>query len=99
MSILGPEFSVEVGVNDALKRCEYCVHWRKIRNEDYKTEDGIWPGPHGECNLIVEFDEIVSQKAWLSGIDGVEDDISLITKPDFSCMYFYGQIEPSDDDI
>ena len=75
--------------------CQNCKHWRKIRDENYMTAKGdMWLGPHGECNAIDEFS--LDKSAWLSYFLGPKDvdkpepenasvDVSLITKPDFSC--------------
>ncbi|MDO8610961.1 MAG: hypothetical protein Q7R95_10555 [bacterium] len=61
--------------------CAQCKYWRKIQDEKFITKDGTWPGPHGECNAIIDYTENPSM-AWLCGNDG---DLSLITQPDFSC--------------
>ena len=64
-----------------MNTCKLCEHWRHIRDEDY----GDWPGPHGACKIIddISMDE---QPAWTAGTgDSKEDDLSLITQPDFGC--------------
>ena len=69
--------------------CKTCKHWRKIRDEDFKE----WPGPHGECNKVNDFE---FSTAWVSSaifpidpgipVQNATTEPSLITQPDFGCI-------------
>lgn len=72
--------------------CETCQHWRKIRDEDLVLLDDVWPGPHGECWILDE--NSTDKLAWLAGLEGKRDeDISLITRPEFSCNQWQNTIQ------
>ena len=72
----------------AKKQCKTCAHWRWIRNENYEC----WPGPHGECGLIwhLSYDNV---PAWVAGGEGNDDDLSLITKPEFGCVLWKNAVD------
>lgn len=79
--------------------CKNCKHWHFIRNEDFKTEEGNWKGPHGECFKVDEY-SCENNKAWLRishaiidsnkpyNLDKIWHEGVLITKEDFGCNLF-----------
>lgn len=68
-----------------MNTCATCLHWRKIRDENYKQ----WPGPHGECKAVSDTSESV---AWVWGEEGTGgEDVSLITQPSFGCTLWTGK--------
>lgn len=88
--------SAESGSIQPLVICGACRHWRKIREQSYRKEDGQeWPGPHGECCLIDEYS--TDKKAWtdlaLGPLEPTEPMVNaggeacLITMPDFGCVH------------
>ena len=66
-----------------MNRCRNCTYWRWIRDENY----GEWVGPHGECRLLDRWSEL----AWVAGSEGNDDDLSLVTKPEFGCIMWKGE--------
>ncbi len=68
--------------------CKDCVYWRHIRDEDYPTQDEVWPGPHGECKVIDNY-------SWDKDRHEAEQELAHI---DVVAVYYVNGVTPFVDD-